>query len=133
MILRIRVPLYQIMHLVTKCLSHRFTIIVPVRFHTWPVVAIYITIVLIMALWSKRWIVQREIAGVGTGSPAAPITTYWPVLDFPQTKGGRGIISTICCAAFGATWYGRCSRRQIDFSRLWNIDAQPSDKIDRIS
>jgi amino acid transporter len=73
------------------------------------VAAIYIAIVFIVTLWSKRWIVQREIAGAGTGSPAATNTTYWSVLDLPQTKVGGGILSTVCFAAFGATWYGQCS------------------------
>jgi hypothetical protein len=73
------------------------------------VAATYIAIVFIVALWSKRWIVQREIAGAGPGSPAAANTTYWSVLDLPQTKVGGAILLTICFAAFGATWYGQCS------------------------
>jgi len=76
------------------------------------VAAIYIAVVFIMALGSKRWIVQREIAGAGPRSPAAANATYWSVLDLPQTKVGGGILTTLCFAAFGATWYGQCSRFQ---------------------
>jgi hypothetical protein len=73
------------------------------------VAAIYIAVAFIMVLWSKRWIVQREIAGAGPSSPAAANATYWSVLDLPQTKVGGGILSTIWFAAFGATWYRQCS------------------------
>ena len=73
------------------------------------VAVIYIALVVVMALGSKRWIVQREIAGAGPESPAAANATYWSVLDLPQTKVGGSTLSTVCFAAFGATWYGQCS------------------------
>jgi len=59
------------------------------------VTAIYIALVVIIGLWSKRWIVQSKVAGAGPGSPAAANTTYWSVLDLRQTKIGGSFLSGI--------------------------------------
>jgi hypothetical protein len=71
--------------------------------------SIYILMLLVVGLYTKLWLTQREAASTGPRSPEVAKVTYWSIIDLQPTKIGVGVLTTLYVAAFRMTWFKQCS------------------------
>jgi hypothetical protein len=53
--------------------------------------------------------VEREVAGAGSGVQVAKNMTYWSVLDLKQLKIGGNVVVVVIGGLFRMEWFCQCS------------------------
>jgi len=71
-------------------------------------VASSVIFTIMLLLHTRRWMVAREVAGEGVGSPAGQRVSIWDVQDLRETRMGLSINVGAMGLVFGTNWYRNC-------------------------